>query len=297
MSLHVSSLRRAAKSLIFTSVLFVGCSSSGEPSSVPSSLVAPTGDRAIEVESIPLQRSADPFVLERYKLQPEQEVFVYETYQDGMSKCMAELGFTYLAARFDKSSLSLPEMAVSLDDVQRYGYNVIPAEGDTGPDPAASQVPSDDAYTAALFGDSQSSQGCQGKAYAAAYVAHPYWTLNDQLEAARANAFLAAEAMPEYAKILSDWSACMASQGFVYQKPEDPISQYAGTDVDSTQILTRITDLKCQAEVSLEWSIGQLVNRAQTEWLEANAGIVADFEAVRSDLIDSLTAYRSELGI
>ena len=103
----------------------------------------------------------------------------------------------------------------------------------------------------------------------------------------------------EYTALNQEWSACMADRGFIYNSPPEPLSRFVGGggSVAPEESDTRIADLRCQYDVAYERTYGELVNARVAVWAESNQATIDQAVTARTDYLNGLAQYRTELGL
>jgi hypothetical protein len=226
--------------------------------------------------------------------------------------CMERAGFTYAAAEpADPAEaeagvppITYGDAVVGLVDrraAEAAGYRT-PAYVDAWyaarqPSEAAVAAETPEGYDAALYGGADGSGGCQAEAADRLAVATP------QAPAEWGSPSTEAQAAPEVAAALADWSACMAESGYDYASPadarDDPrwFADDAGPDATAgpEEIKAAVTDIDCKDRTGLiglyraaVWRVEQDEAARNQPFLDevaqANAALVARAQDIIAEL-------------
>lgn len=245
---------------------------------------------------IPTQAPVPPSPISQFRLSAEQDKFVYETWQLGMQRCMAKVGFDYVPISYDVVHTDVTTPSAE-DSVTRYGYDLPPGADAIVISVNDKQVQANDAYRRAFLGDDPDRPGgCRESTFQAVYdPSGAFATLDQQVASAIVDISVAVESDPAMLALNAAWSTCMQQRGFAYDDPSDPLSEFAGGGLQSDEVATRVADLVCQAEVSYLQTVGQLQNMATTRWMDDHSQLVEDLATARDSYIRSLQAYRAQL--
>lgn len=238
------------------------------------------------------QQTPEPSALDALRLSPDQNRFVYETWQTIAKNCMEARGFDYYVAPFETVD-ARPRLPRTADEIIVHGYNPIE---DALP-PAALEtmaaVEGDPSYRRAYVGDELDlSDGCRDMAL---LVTDPpdgeYQRLDAIVEQAKIDALIEVESLPQYAELNLRWADCMSEHGHHFDKPGDALSEHVGTPVDQEQVETRVDDLNCQARTSYEQTLGQLEAEVSRDWINDNQDILAALTDEKQQYLEELSDY------
>src|SRR4051794_869222 len=186
------------------------CGASSEAARpVPTSAEAVTNlvDSGAAPVSIPVQPPRDPSPIVRLRLSEDDKRLVYETWQLGMSACMAQMGFDFVPVEYD---LVNPEIAAptSGPEVALYGYDLPPGSDAIVVTSNDDQVRTNDAYRSAFLGDDpDQAGGCRAVAYDRSYDETSEFALLDrQVGEAMIDISIAVEADPTKLALDATWS-------------------------------------------------------------------------------------------
>lgn len=211
-----------------------------------------------------------------------------------MQSCMAKAGFDFVVLSLDDVQ-EIQVMAATSEEVQQFGYNLLP-NADVKPVTETDQAAmSDPAFQNALTGNPDvEGDGCKGSAHDVVYE-DEFWEIDAIVEVAKVDASIGAESTSGQVSLDLEWSACMRTSGFDYEKPGDPLSEFASQPLSPAQVATRVADLNCQADVSYSRTVSEIENSVAVTWIEANPGIVEKAIPARVAYLSRLEDYAATL--
>lgn len=246
-----------------------------------------------------------PSPLDQIRLSDDDQERIYETWQIGMSQCIADLGFDMVTVPYSATASSRMEVTTPIDPdvIAQYGYDQPPDPNELPPmGPNEHRAENDPAFRAALIGDSSDpSDGCRGIWSDRTYDENSELAqLSTQLGQVQADLLIELENSTIMLDLDNAWSECMARNGLHFETPVDAEGRYVSNyppEVTPEEVLTRQADIACQIETGYVQKSYQWVHDRVTQWLDENAQIVDHYLKLKNEHLRHLVDVRASLGL
>ncbi len=202
---------------------------------------------------------------------------LYTVTQQATAQCMAGKGFNYIPINYPENSTATDRVN-PLDEgyAQARGYHELPVEI------IDANSYDDSAFNNALEGE------CATQAAALTYGANEELILQvDQALSSFDGAIHGFDDSSEGQSANAEWSSCMDTAGYSYERPLDARLEFAeNPDISPKEIEVRLADYDCDVETGLtqarhDWEQGRF-----DTWMAENEGLVQEL-AGRHDAFES----------
>lgn len=222
----------------------------------------------------------------------------FRLYQSAIEVCMEVRGFDYEPSPwYDDDLLSVAVNPLNRVAAARYGYH-LPPYGATNDNMQRDESPE---FQVAMNGNGDGvSLGCGDVAFSYAYggalesLADDFdFIVNDV-----STTISGFDATSEATRLLRDWSACMEEQGYDYQSPDDPLTEFGNNaEIGEDELRVRLADLECDTDVGLTAARSSYEGERFEAWLDRNAEIVREYESSLSAAKLEVTSRRDRKSV
>ncbi len=200
----------------------------------------------------------------------------YQLWQLATAACMETAGFAYQPVEYVDSDAVFASLNPLNEEIAtEYGYGEPPSL-----EPDDSSNTGDEAYFESLL----SEDGCSNVALNYAFGASEALAFSDRFNELVVGADAATsgfETTVQGATLLSEWSQCMAEDGYSYRFPGQAALEFnADAEVTDEELRVRRSDLECDQSVGLTEARSRFEQEAVQQWAEDNAEAIDEVTAI-----------------
>ena len=213
-----------------------------------------------------------------------QNKALYDTWQSGMTSCMASLGRNFQAGNFFGDLVVVRQNPLNRDLAELVGYHE--PSNFAGPQPANTDEKDPEGYAADLEG----ANGCAGQAAKKTYDLVSSYT--ERIDGVLQDIMreLADVGNAAQTPFVAAWSDCMKRANHPFATPHDASTKYSGTEkVTEVEIRVRLADLVCDKEVGLTAARSRAQRAALDAWMTKNSTVIDELRVGKASF-DSVVA-------
>lgn len=217
---------------------------------------------------------------------------------------MADAGFEYLTNPLPDSPTPDPIPRLSLETAQTDGYRQL-LSATENPELRVSSDAALPGYAEALDPSDDSQPGCFERAYHEIFADDYGQTAVDMFRALEGlDITSVVEGTPEFGDLVTDWSTCMASDGFSFANPGEAVFQFVGpaagpldTPPSPKEIQVAVADARCRETSDFEDRYADLYSAQYETWRTDNEGALQEISRQAERDLEKVRAVADRLGL
>jgi hypothetical protein len=298
----------------------VGCSDEGSGDSAPSPSPAQSVDSSgalsssvVEPDGVSELSSGSPATVNSKSVEspdqlrpygPEGDRLLWNVREDLTRRCMADAGFEYLTNDVPDAPIPDPIPRLSIQAAQTDGYRQLLSAGED-PELRVSRDATLPGFAEALDPSEDGNIGCFEYAYVEIFNEDHGQTALDLFRSLEGlDITSVVEVSPEFGELVSEWSTCMATDGFAYANLGEAVFQFVGPAAGSLdsppspdEIRVAVADARCRETIKFEDRYGDLYSAHYAAWRTENEAALQEVSRQVTRDLEQVRTVADRLGV